>query len=410
MFEIGSALREARERRGLSYAQVEDETKIRARYIRALEEEAFGVLPGATYTKGFLRAYADYLGLDGHLFIDEFNSRYHDPRNEDDKPIYPPSRKRLRARPPRDERGRDRAGGDRGDRIAGVHRGLVERPGRERADPAAVDALDRHQHRPAPPRAAARPPTRAPPRSSTRRRSAATRSPSPPPTATRGWPRTSGASDGPAARTVHGTDLSQYLLQQGEVAVVMTRAPVYLQLGAPGSVTVTMAGKQAQLPPGTSFKVTRPADQPGVSRPTAAILLTGSELLRGVISDLNAAHLARRLESLGFQMQRTLLVGDPLDEIEDGMRELAGRHDLVVTSGGLGPTHDDRTVEALANVARRPLEVDEDVLDQITGWTDGVADRMGFERERFQRRQPQAGADPARRPRCWAWPAPRPAL
>ena len=93
MFEIGSALREARERRGLSYSQVEEGTKIRARYIRALEEEDFGVLPGATYSKGFLRAYADYLGLDGHLFIDEFNSRYHDPRNDDDRPIYPPSRR-----------------------------------------------------------------------------------------------------------------------------------------------------------------------------------------------------------------------------------------------------------------------------------------------------------------------------
>ena len=76
----------------LSYSQVEEGTKIRARYIRALEDEDFGVLPGATYTKGFLRAYADYLGLDGHLFIDEFNSRYHDPRREDDRPIYPPSR------------------------------------------------------------------------------------------------------------------------------------------------------------------------------------------------------------------------------------------------------------------------------------------------------------------------------
>ena len=93
MFEIGSALREARERRGLSYSQVEEGTKIRARYIRALEDEDFGVLPGATYSKGFLRAYADYLGLDGHLFIDEFNSRYHDPRNDDDRPIYPPSRR-----------------------------------------------------------------------------------------------------------------------------------------------------------------------------------------------------------------------------------------------------------------------------------------------------------------------------
>src|SRR6476620_1763197 len=94
MFEIGSALREARERRGLSYSQVEEGTKIRARYIRALEDEDFGVLPGATYSKGFLRAYADYLGLDGHLFIDAFNSRYHDPRNDDDRPIYPPSRHR----------------------------------------------------------------------------------------------------------------------------------------------------------------------------------------------------------------------------------------------------------------------------------------------------------------------------
>ena len=121
-----------------------------------------------------------------------------------------------------------------------------------------------------------------------------------------------------------------------------------------------------------------------MSRPTAAILLTGSELLRGVISDLNAAHLARRLEAIGFDMQRTLLVGDPIEQIEQGVRELTGSHDLVVTSGGLGPTHDDRTVEALANVAGRPLEVDEGVLAQITSWTDGVADRMGFPRGRFE--------------------------
>jgi nicotinamide-nucleotide amidase len=121
-----------------------------------------------------------------------------------------------------------------------------------------------------------------------------------------------------------------------------------------------------------------------VSRPTAAILLTGSELLRGVISDLNAAHLARRLEAIGFDMQRTLLVGDPIEQIEQGVRELTGSHDLVVTSGGLGPTHDDRTVEALANVAGRPLEVDEGVLAQITSWTDGVADRMGFPHGRFE--------------------------
>jgi cytoskeleton protein RodZ len=80
MFEIGSSLREARERRNQSYGQVEAETAIRTRYIRALEDEDFHILPGPTYTKGFLRAYAEYLGLDGQPFVDEFNSRHHDPR------------------------------------------------------------------------------------------------------------------------------------------------------------------------------------------------------------------------------------------------------------------------------------------------------------------------------------------
>jgi Helix-turn-helix domain len=88
MFEIGPALREARERRGLAYNQVEAATAIRTRYLRALEEEQFGVLPGPTYAKGFLRAYAEFLGLDGQLFIDEFNSRHHDPRRELEQSIY----------------------------------------------------------------------------------------------------------------------------------------------------------------------------------------------------------------------------------------------------------------------------------------------------------------------------------
>jgi len=98
MFEIGPALREARERQQLSYSQVEEGTKIRSRYIRALEEEDFAVLPGPTYTKGFLRAYADYLGLDGHLFIDEFNSRHHDPRVEPEREIYPRTKARQQHR------------------------------------------------------------------------------------------------------------------------------------------------------------------------------------------------------------------------------------------------------------------------------------------------------------------------
>jgi cytoskeletal protein RodZ len=96
MFEIGSSLREARERRNLSYGQVEAETAIRTRYIRALEDEDFHILPGPTYTKGFLRAYAEYLGLDGQPFVDEFNSRHHDPRGSIE---HTPIASRPRSRP-----------------------------------------------------------------------------------------------------------------------------------------------------------------------------------------------------------------------------------------------------------------------------------------------------------------------
>jgi cytoskeleton protein RodZ len=76
VFEIGNSLREARFRQQLELTEVELATKIRARYLRALEEESFEALPAQTYVKGFLRTYADYLGLDGQLYVDEFNSRY----------------------------------------------------------------------------------------------------------------------------------------------------------------------------------------------------------------------------------------------------------------------------------------------------------------------------------------------
>ena len=76
MFEIGNSLREARHRQQLDLTDVEQATKIRSRYLRALEEEAFDVLPAQTYVKGFLRTYADWLGLDGQLYVDEYNSRF----------------------------------------------------------------------------------------------------------------------------------------------------------------------------------------------------------------------------------------------------------------------------------------------------------------------------------------------
>src|SRR5487761_229776 len=76
VFELGNSLREARTRQGLEFSQAELATKIRAKYLRALEEEHFDVLPAETYVKGFLHAYADFLGLDGQLYVDEDESRF----------------------------------------------------------------------------------------------------------------------------------------------------------------------------------------------------------------------------------------------------------------------------------------------------------------------------------------------
>jgi cytoskeleton protein RodZ len=80
MFQIGESLREARTRRGLSAADVHKAIRIRERYLTALEEERWDMLPGDVYTRGFLRTYAEFLGLDGDLYADEYNARvaHHD--------------------------------------------------------------------------------------------------------------------------------------------------------------------------------------------------------------------------------------------------------------------------------------------------------------------------------------------
>jgi cytoskeleton protein RodZ len=76
VFEIGATLREARVRKGLTLVQVEEDTKIRSKYLQALENEEFGDLPGEAYAKGFLRSYATYLGLDAQVILEEYSSRH----------------------------------------------------------------------------------------------------------------------------------------------------------------------------------------------------------------------------------------------------------------------------------------------------------------------------------------------
>jgi cytoskeleton protein RodZ len=81
MPSIGESLREARMRQHLDISDVEEQTKIRAKYLRALEHEDFALLPGPTFVKTFLRTYAEVLGLDPHVLVEEYRATY-EPRDE----------------------------------------------------------------------------------------------------------------------------------------------------------------------------------------------------------------------------------------------------------------------------------------------------------------------------------------
>ena len=77
--EIGAALKDARQRVGMDVKEAEERTKIRAKYLRALEAEDWEVLPAPAYVRGFLRTYGGILGLDGEMLADEFRRRYEEP-------------------------------------------------------------------------------------------------------------------------------------------------------------------------------------------------------------------------------------------------------------------------------------------------------------------------------------------
>lgn len=88
---------------------------------------------------------------------------------------------------------------------------------------------------------------------------------------------------------------------------------------------------------------------------TAAALIIGNELLTGKVQEANVAFLARALFDLGIALRRVVLCADDEATIVDEVRALAPRHDVVFTSGGVGPTHDDLTVPALARAFGRRL-------------------------------------------------------
>ena len=223
VFEIGTSLRSARERQGLELSKVERETRIRTRYLQALEDEQFEVLPGSAYAKGFLRTYAEFLGLDGERFVVEYNARF--PATEE-PPALPPTAFRRR-------------------RFALDARLLVI--------PFAVllaligwriaSGDGGHATKPAPP----------PPRTP------ATASVQPSPPTSHARPEIARfalvAAHGPCWISVrlgseHGRLLFERTLEPGQTARCIARR-LWIRLGAPGSLDATLNGKPVQLPDAT---------------------------------------------------------------------------------------------------------------------------------------------------------------
>jgi hypothetical protein len=96
MAEIGPRLREARMRAKIDINEVEVRTKIRAKYLRAMENDEWDLLPGEVYAKSFLRTYGDFLGLDTRQLLDDFRRLYEHPAEHELRPIAPPGRDRDR--------------------------------------------------------------------------------------------------------------------------------------------------------------------------------------------------------------------------------------------------------------------------------------------------------------------------
>jgi nicotinamide-nucleotide amidase len=114
----------------------------------------------------------------------------------------------------------------------------------------------------------------------------------------------------------------------------------------------------------------------------AGIVVTGTEVLTGRIADRNGPWVSERLAELGVEVAHIIVVGDRPEDLEAALRFMAGEGmDLIVTSGGLGPTADDLTAEVVASFAGRELVLDEKVEERIAEILRGFARRFNFDPE-----------------------------
>ena len=257
-------------RRGVDFAQAELATKIRGKYLRALEEEQFDAAARPqTYVKGFLRTYAEYLGLDGQLYVDEYNSRFVGTGDE-----HEPRTRRSAARPQRRHRRIETnvvlvalaaiaivmvvviSAWKASDNNSPTAPQAKHRPRGVRAAPAAAS----HAHR----RCAAR--------------------------------RTSTARVG----TAHGERRLRRDDRQGRSARSLSAARrLWLQIDSPENLRIQVRGKLVHVPGLQAARDHRHAHRLA-PRVRAAIVASGSELVRGDRQDRNGPYLAASLLRLGI--------------------------------------------------------------------------------------------------------------
>ena len=323
----------------IDISEIEAETKIRAKYLRALENEEWDLLPGPTYVKSFLRTYADALGLDGKLLIEEYKLRHERLSDVELQPIAPPGQRERRRRP--------RAAVPRGwlvaDRRPRAARGAVgdrqPQPGRRRRaeqHAAGLDALDDAPPRPARRRRPRRRRRRRRPRPSRSSRAlqivatgqvyvclkaAGKRTPVP------GIVLTGGARQGPYKS-------SRFRLQLGtsEARLIVN-----------GKSRTRPAGGQRHRLRDHAHQGAPPAGGAVAALPDrvsahAGIVVTGTEVLTGRVTDRNGPWLSERLRELGVDHAYTLVVGDRREDMEQALRFLAAR--------GRRPDRDERRAGA----------------------------------------------------------------
>jgi competence/damage-inducible protein CinA-like protein len=117
--------------------------------------------------------------------------------------------------------------------------------------------------------------------------------------------------------------------------------------------------------------------------PSAEIITIGTEILLGEIVDTNTRHIARTLRNMGVDLYRTITIGDNMERIADAIRNSMQHADIVITTGGLGPTVDDPTREAVARAAGVELEFREDLWEEVTA----IISRYGRSPSENQKRQ-----------------------